>query len=56
MCCWRLPLQYPELPEPVMDKLLTMEANELDLILQYPQATQQTVGGRAGAADKSDRP
>lgn len=39
--CW--PLQYPELPEPVMDKLLTMEANELDLILQYPQATQQTV-------------
>lgn len=36
-------LQYPELPEPVMDKLLTMDANELEMILQYPQATQQTV-------------
>ncbi|GAB4818861.1 hypothetical protein N2152v2_005907 [Parachlorella kessleri] len=39
----RIHEQYPELPEPVMDKLLTMEATELDLILQYPQATQQTV-------------
>lgn len=39
--------QYPALPEAVMDKLLTVEAGELDLVLQYPQATQQMV--RPGA-------
>lgn len=38
------PAQYPALPEPVMDKLLTLDANELDLVLQYPQATRQMVG------------
>ena len=36
-------LQYPELPAPVVGKLLGMEANELDMILQYPRATQLTV-------------
>jgi len=30
---------YPALPELVMDKLLTMPAGDLDLILQHPQAT-----------------
>lgn len=36
-------MQYPQLPEPVMDKLLALEANELDLVLQYPAATRATV-------------
>lgn len=45
---YRTVLQYPELPEPVMDKMLTLDANELDLILQHPQATQQTVRGHIG--------
>lgn len=36
-------LQYPELPEAVMDKLLALEANELDMVLQYPRATQVMV-------------
>eukprot|EP00887_Chlorella_sp_A99_P005594 scaffold1.g5594.t1 len=40
--------QFPELPEPVVEKLLDMEAGELDLILQYPRATQQTVWGLLG--------
>ncbi|KAL4428216.1 hypothetical protein ABPG75_002305 [Micractinium tetrahymenae] len=35
--------QYPELPEPVMDRMLALEANELDMLLQYPRATQVTV-------------
>ncbi len=30
---------HPALPELVMDKLLTMPAGDLDLILQHPQAT-----------------
>ena len=38
-------VQYPALPEPVMDKLLALEANELDMVLQYPAATRVTVGG-----------
>ena len=29
---------YPELPQPVMDKLLSLDAGELDLLLQYPRA------------------
>lgn len=28
-----------------MDKLLTLDANELDLVVQYPQATRQMVRG-----------
>ena len=37
-----------------MDKLLTMEANELDLVLQYPRATHQTVrGARAARAPRA---
>lgn len=42
--------QYPELPEPVMDKLLALEANELDMVLQYPQATRIMVRAHASAA------
>jgi hypothetical protein len=34
---------YPELPEPVMDKLLGTDAAELDLLLQYPQAVKGQV-------------
>ena len=30
---------HPALPDLVMDKLLTMPAGDLDLILQHPQAT-----------------
>ena len=37
--------QYPALPEPVMDKLLTIDASELDLVLQYPEATRKVVSG-----------
>ena len=29
---------FPELPQPVMDKLLSLDAGELDLLLQYPRA------------------
>ncbi|PRW44407.1 UBA TS-N domain-containing [Chlorella sorokiniana] len=39
----RIYTQYPQLPEAVMDKLLALEANELDLVLQYPAATRATV-------------
>jgi hypothetical protein len=39
----RLGERHPELPAPVVDKLLTMDANELDLLLQYPAATAATV-------------
>ena len=34
---------HPALPELVMDKLLTMPAGDLDLILQHPQATTSKV-------------
>jgi len=34
---------YPALPEPVMDKLLAMDASELDLLLQYPKAIRGQV-------------
>ena len=35
----RLGERFPEgLPEPVVDKLLALDAGELDLLLQYPQA------------------
>lgn len=40
----RIEGMLPGLPDPVMDKLLTMDANELDLILQYPGAVKQTAG------------
>ena len=32
-----------------MDKMLALEANELDMVLQYPKATHMTVGGGHGA-------
>lgn len=35
----RITAAHPALPEPVMDKLLTMPAGDLDLILQHPKAT-----------------
>lgn len=31
-----------------MDKLLALEANELDMVLQYPAATRATVRSRLG--------
>jgi hypothetical protein len=39
----RIEARHPHLPAPVMDKLLTMDANELDLLLQYPAAIDGTV-------------
>ncbi len=40
----RISTNYPALPESVMDKLLTMPAGDLDLILQHPKATTWKVG------------
>lgn len=40
-----------ELPGPVMDKLLTLDATELDMLLTYPSGIKQQVrslGARAG--------
>lgn len=39
----RIEEHYPALPEEVMDKMLTMEAGELDLLLCYPKALQGQV-------------
>ena len=39
----RISANHPALPEPVMDKLLTMPAGDLDLILQHTQATDWKV-------------
>lgn len=39
----RITASHPSLPEPVMDKMLTLEAGELDLLLQYPEATSRTI-------------
>ncbi len=39
----RIEARHPQLAAPVMDKLLTMDANELDLLLQYPAAIDGTV-------------
>lgn len=35
----RIHATHPVLPEPVVDKLLTMPANDLDLILQHKEGT-----------------
>ncbi|KDD73349.1 hypothetical protein H632_c2265p0, partial [Helicosporidium sp. ATCC 50920] len=37
----RLGEHCPGLPEPVVDKFLTLEAGELDLVLQYPAAARR---------------
>uniref|UniRef100_A0A7S3UHZ8 Uncharacterized protein n=1 Tax=Picocystis salinarum TaxID=88271 RepID=A0A7S3UHZ8_9CHLO len=34
---------YPVLPDPVLDKLLDLDADELDMLLQYPEAIQGQV-------------
>ena len=34
----KIEAHYPSLPPPVMDKLLATDADELDLLLQYPEA------------------
>ena len=34
----KIEVHYPSLPSPVMDKLLATDADELDLLLQYPEA------------------
>ena len=39
----RIEEHYPNLPEPVMDKLLATDAGELDLLLQYPRAIKGQV-------------
>lgn len=39
----RLCATHPALPERVMDKLLTMPANDLDLILQHKEGTKWKV-------------
>ena len=44
----RIEARHPELPEPIMDKLLTLDANELDLIMQYPAAIDGTVAALQG--------
>lgn len=39
----RIQDRHPSISEGVMDKLLTLDATELDLLLQYPQAIDKTV-------------
>lgn len=39
----RIEQRHPSISEQVMDKLLTLDATELDLLLQYPQAIDNTV-------------
>jgi hypothetical protein len=39
----RIQDRHPSISEGVMDKLLTLDATELDLLLQYPQAIDTTV-------------
>ena len=39
----RIQDRHPSISEGVMDKLLTLDATELDLLLQYPQAIDSTV-------------
>lgn len=48
----RIEARHPELPEAVVDKLLTLDANELDLLLQYPAAVDQTVGHLMGIMER----
>ena len=39
----RISDHFPHLPEPIMDKLLAMDAGELDLLLRYPKAIRGQV-------------
>ena len=39
----RIEDRHPGLPEAIMDKLLTLEADELQLLMQYPAAIDDTV-------------
>ena len=39
----RIEARFPSLPEPVMDKLLVTDADELDLLLKYPKAIEGQV-------------
>ena len=39
----RISDHFPHLPEPIMDKLLAMDAEELDLLLRYPKAIRGQV-------------
>ena len=39
----RIVERHPEISDGVMDKLLTLDATELDLLLKYPQAIDNTV-------------
>ena len=39
----RITDHFPALPEPIMDKLLAMDAGELDLLLRYPKAIRGQV-------------
>jgi hypothetical protein len=40
----------PELPAPVMDKLLAMDAGDLDLMIKHPPALEGQVRASASAA------
>ena len=39
----RISDHFPHLPQPIMDKLLAMDAGELDLLLRYPKAIRGQV-------------
>eukprot|EP00889_Picochlorum_renovo_P003462 jgi/Picre1/30492/NNA_005856.t1 len=60
----RIHERNPAISEGVMDKLLTLDATELDLLLQYPQAIDATVvrlehvleGGREKDLEEFDIP
>ncbi len=44
--------RHPEIAEGVMDKLLALDAGELDLLLQYPQAIDATVHELEGVLEE----
>ena len=44
--------RHPEIAEVVMDKLLALDAGELDLLLQYPQAIDATVHELEGVLEE----
>ena len=45
----RINEMHPQLPDAVMDKLLTYDAEELDTLLKYPSAAQ-------GQVERTTRP
>ena len=49
----RIEARHQNLPESVMDKLLTLDATELDLLMQYPAAIDGTVAALEGVLMES---